>query len=179
MDSRTKVTIGEAQLLSLLASLKAEETPEANFEERFLYDFRNRVVLDTVCSPAHLRAWEHILQYLTNFGKKRLLFGASTLGVGVLTMGMMIVPSTDDETDARVLVAKRFDDTVSSLVPGLSRDCDGCTSIRIGSDFDGENQSGLLGAVGAAQTHLEVSDIFYAEPYNSGISLPNSFLLSY
>ncbi len=178
MDSRTKDTIAEAQLLSLLASLKVEETPEADFEERFLYDFHNRVVRETVCCPAHLRAWEHVLQYLTNFGKKRILFGASTLGVGVLAMGMMIVPSTDDSADARVLVAKRFDDTVSSLVPGLARDCDGCTSIRIRNDFDAENRSGLLSTAGLGRNET-LSDIFCSEPNNNGVSLPGDFLLSY
>ncbi len=179
MDSRTKNTIGDEQLLILLASLKVEETPEANFEERFLYDFHNRVARETVCCPAHLRAWEHVLQYLTNFGKKRLLFGASTLGVGALAMGIMIVPSSDDCSNARVQVAKRFDDTVSSLVPGLARDCDGCTSVRISSDFDGENHSGVLGAVGTAYTRLPASDVFYTAPDNDADSLPSNLLLSY
>ena len=113
MDSRKKDEMGEAQLLALLASLKVEATPEANFEERFLYDFHDRIARETVCCPAHQRVWEHLMQFLHNFGKRKLVFGASTLGVGALTMGYMIVPSsTDDSTNPRVLVAKRFDDAV-------------------------------------------------------------------
>ncbi len=178
-DSGAQNTMGEAQLLTLLASLKVEETPEANFEERFLYDFHNGIARETVCCPAHLRAWEHILQYLTNFGKKRLLFGASTLGVGALAMGIMIVPSSDESASTRVQVAKRFDDTVSSLVPGLSRDCDGCTSIRISSHFDESNQSGVLGTVGSVQSRSLVTDFFYSDMENNGVSMPGNFLLSY
>ncbi len=166
MDSRTKDTIGEAQLLSLLAALKVEETPEANFEERFLHDFHNRVVRETVCCPAHLRAWEHILQYLTNFGKKRLLFGASTLGVGVIAMGMVIVPIPDDNADTRVLVAKRFDDTVSSLVPGLARDCNDCTSIRVREDMRDFSQPDLLSSTNSEQSRLLMPDFFKLETTN-------------
>ncbi|MBQ8516302.1 MAG: hypothetical protein IJ498_01840 [Akkermansia sp.] len=148
MDSRKKDEKGEAQLLMLLASLKVEATPEANFEERFLYDFHERVARETVCCPAHQRVWEHLMQILHNFGKRKLVFGASTLGVGALTMGYMIVPSsTDDSTNPRVLVAKRFDDAVSSLVPGLTKDCGACTSIRI-DGFDADASDELLGSVG-------------------------------
>lgn len=133
MQSRSKEAVEEAQLLAMLASLKVKSTPEADFESRFLYDFHDRVVRETVCCPAHLRVWDHLLQFVTNFGKKRLVFGASTLGAGVLAMGYMVILPSEDVTNPRVQVAKRFDDTVSFLVPGLARDCDGCTSIRVGT----------------------------------------------
>ena len=167
MDSHKSDHVDEVQLLALLATLKAEATPEANFEERFLYDFHDRIVRETVCCPAHRRVWEHLLQILTNFGKKRLVWGASTLGVGVLAMGIMIDPSSDDISDARVQVAKRFDDTVSSLVPGLSRDCDGCTSVWVRGDSD-EGQSAVLSASRVQRLmDFPVDDVLYAAPENS------------
>ena len=163
MDSRKKDEIGEAQLLTLLASLKVEATPEANFEERFLYDFHERVVRETVCCPAHRRVWEHLMQILHNFGKRKLVFGASTLGVGALTMGYMVVPSsTDESTNPRVLVAKRFDDAVSALVPGLTKDCGVCTSIRI-DGADTKESDELLSSVG----HSGLFD--YQEPVTESV----------
>lgn len=163
MDSRKKEEMGEAQLLTLLASLKVEATPEANFEERFLYEFHERVARETVCCPAHRRVWEHLMQILHNFGKRKIVFGASTLGVGALTMGYMAVPSsTDESTNPRVLVAKRFDDAVSALVPGLTKDCGACTSIRI-DGADSKESDDLLGSVGR-------SGLFdYQEPVTKGV----------
>ena len=88
------------------------------------------------------------MQILHNFGKRKIVFGASTLGVGALTMGYMAVPSsTDESTNPRVLVAKRFDDAVSALVPGLTKDCGACTSIRI-DGADKNESDDLLGSVG-------------------------------
>ncbi|MBQ2813822.1 MAG: hypothetical protein IJE66_02290 [Akkermansia sp.] len=144
MEQENKQNTSEAELLALLATLRVESTPEANFEERFLYDFHERVVRETVCCPAHRRVWEHVMQILTNFGRRRLVYGASTLGVGVLAVGgYMVVPETEDQqSNPRVMVAKRFDNTVSSLVPGLSRDYSSCTSVRVvpkSEPFDREN----------------------------------------
>lgn len=169
MDSHKSDNVGEAQLLALLATLKAEATPEANFEERFLYDFHDRIVRETVCCPAHRRVWEHLLQILTNFGKKRLVWGASTLGVGALAMGIMIVPSSDDDiSDARVQVAKRFDDTVSSLVPGLSRDCDGCTSVWVRSEADDGRTDVLRSSRVQCLMDYSSDDMLYTTSENTG-----------
>lgn len=181
MDSRKKDEMGEAQLLALLASLKVEATPEANFEERFLYDFHDRIARETVCCPAHQRVWEHLMQFLHNFGKRKLVFGASTLGVGALTMGYMIVPSsTDDSTNPRVLVAKRFDDAVSALVPGLTKDCGVCTSIRI-DGVDKNESDDLLGSVGQSdlfdyqESVPENVDFFRYSERSSLMNFPYSY----
>lgn len=118
----------ERQLLVLLASLKADATPEADFESRFLYDFHERVARETVCCPAHRRMWEHILQIFANFGRRGWAYGASTLGVGALAVGYIALP---EENAAMADVQphhSRFERAVNSMAPALSRECASCTS---------------------------------------------------
>lgn len=108
------------------------QTPEADFEERFLYDFHERVACAAVCRPARMHLWEHLMQALANFGTRRLAYGASTLGVGVLAMGYVIMPGQETQPAGLAGAAlSRFDSSISSLTPGLSRDYDSCTSIRV------------------------------------------------
>ena len=60
-----KKTIGtelsEDDIVSLLAALRQEPHPEANFEDRFVHDFRDRVARYAVTRPARKVLWEHIL----------------------------------------------------------------------------------------------------------------------
>lgn len=75
------------ELILLLRTLRVEATAEAHFEERFLYDFRERVVREAVCRPARELAWERLLQLLSNIGPRRLFWGASSLGLGMVCLG--------------------------------------------------------------------------------------------
>lgn len=117
----------EMTLEALLASLKKEVTPEANFEERFLYDFRERVTREAVCCPARHRLWEHAMQMLANFGHRRLACGASTLGIGALAVGYVALPGEEPIADASARHG-RFERAVAALSPALARDCRSCTS---------------------------------------------------
>lgn len=164
MDSHENTRLDEAHLVALLASLKVTPTPEACFEERFLYDFHENVARETVCCPAHRRVWEHLMQMFTNFGRKRIVYGASTFGVGALAMGFMTISSLEDESETRVQVAKRFDNVVSSLVPGLSPDCESCTSIRIRSRQNSQkNASVFLSSAVPSYTDYAVDACLHEE----------------
>lgn len=121
-------TDADKQLIALLATLKAEPTPEADFESRFLYDFHERVARETVCCPAHRRVWEHLQQMLANFGLRRLAYGASTLGVGALAVGYIALPEENAAMAEAAPRHNRFERTVNSLAPALARDCSACTS---------------------------------------------------
>lgn len=118
----------EKQLLDLLASLKAEATPEADFESRFLYDFHERVARETVCCPAHRRMWEHILQIFANFGRRGWAYGASTLGVGALAVGYIALPEENAAMADAQPHHSRFERAVNSMAPALARECASCTS---------------------------------------------------
>lgn len=128
-------TDAEERLLMLLASMKEEATPEAAFEERFVYDFHERIARETVCCPAHRRMWEHVLQILSNFGLRRLAYGASTLGIGALAVGYVAMPGDAEPTGAMAVAHQRFEHTVSALAPALKRDAETCTSC-ISSEQD-------------------------------------------
>lgn len=122
----------EAQLLNLLAELRVNATPEADFEERFLYDFHERVAREAVCCPAHRRLFEHLAQMLHNFGMPKLAFGASSLGVAALAVGLVSFPGEETNASGVAGVAlHRFESSLTSLTPGMARDFDDCTSIHI------------------------------------------------
>lgn len=92
-------SLSETDLVALLASLRKEATPEAHFEERFLYDFHERIAREAVCRPARTLLWEHIRQFLSNLGGRKLAYSASTLGAGMLALGIY---SLQDSHDALV-----------------------------------------------------------------------------
>lgn len=124
-------TANEEQLMQLLASLRVTETPEAGFEERFLYDFHERVAQAAVVRPARYQLWEHLMQALTNFGGRRLAYGASSLGIGAFAVAFFALPQEGPQSAVASAALNRFDSSITSLTPGLSRDFDNCTSIRV------------------------------------------------
>lgn len=124
-------TAKDVQLVQLLATLRVVETPEAHFEERFLYDFHERVACAAVVRPARYQFWEHLMQALTNFGGRRIAYGASTLGVGALAMGFFAIPGEENHPTVAGNALSRFDSSITTLTPGLTRDYDSCTSIRV------------------------------------------------
>ena len=87
--------ISEADLMDLLASLKQEPSREANFEDRFIHDFRERVAQYAVTRPARRMLWEHILCRLANVRKRCWVCSATTLGVGVLGVAFYSFSSDD------------------------------------------------------------------------------------
>lgn len=132
MRKASDSTATEEQLTQLLATLRVETTREAEFEERFLYDFHERVAMAAVVRPARYQLWEHLMQALTNFGGRRLAYGASSLGIGALAVVLFAIPSEQPgETTVTQAALSHFDNGITRLTPGLSRDFDNCTSIRV------------------------------------------------
>lgn len=110
--------------IALLAELKLEATPEADFEARFLYDLHERIAQEAVCRPARKLLWEHILQMLTNIGGRKIAYGASTLGLGALAVGFFSWPSAEESAlavDASA-VASSLEKSMASLKPGKAKD---------------------------------------------------------
>lgn len=66
----------ETRLVELLASLRKEATPEADFEARFLADFHERVARTAVCRSARNLFWEHLKMFFSNTGPSRCAWGA-------------------------------------------------------------------------------------------------------
>ncbi len=78
-----------SELACLLRTLLVEPTPEAQFEERFLADFRERVEREAVCRSARSVLWEHVCMFMGNVGVRRIALGASTFGLGALCVGVL------------------------------------------------------------------------------------------
>lgn len=107
----------EDDIISLLAELRMEPHPEANFEDRFVHDFKERVATYAVTRPARKVLWEHILLRLTGIGKMKWACGATTLGVGVLAVGFLSWPSDDASESQRVAPAIGSARVVSKTAP--------------------------------------------------------------
>ncbi|MDO4221918.1 MAG: hypothetical protein Q4C88_07350 [Akkermansia sp.] len=121
----------EARLVAVLASMKVQITPEADFEERFLYHFHERVTQEIVCTPAHRRALDHILQAFQNFGMRKIAYGSSALGVGALALGFFSVQDSQENGLASNHRQNRFETSLASLAPSLRSDMDSCTCVRV------------------------------------------------
>lgn len=170
-------SLNENDLVALLASLRLEATPEANFEERFLYDFHERVAREAVCRPARKLLWEHIRQFLSNFGGRKLAYGASTLGAGALALGLYSLP---DERGAQKVAAihsaivGQMENSMAALKPGAAQEF---TSIAVGG---GERKSFTRDRLAVAQNNSSFyllnqpeSDVLYvssSQPVNMGLS---------
>ncbi len=125
--------ISEAELLSLLAAMKVEPAPEADFEGRFLYDLRERLARESVCCPARRLLWDHVVQMLINFGPRKIACGASTLGLGALAVGLLALP--EEPTSAPVAAARntltRLEHSLAALRPNSGHEAKACTTIRV------------------------------------------------
>ncbi len=126
--------ISETELVALLASLKVEPAPEADFEGRFLCDLRERLARESVCCPARRLLWDHVVQMLANFGPRKLAYGASTLGLGALAVGFFAFPGQPAASVAAAAKSplSRLEHSMASLRPNSGRDAEACTTIRIG-----------------------------------------------
>lgn len=139
-SNRSELSPEETELVALIATLRMEPTPEADFEQRFLYDLHERIVRDSVCCPARQRFWEHLWQFVS-FSRMKLAFGASTLGLGAVALGLFSF-STDEEAvlAAEVSPVRRvttpYEESLASLSPSIDTDAERCTTIRIGKQAD-------------------------------------------
>jgi hypothetical protein len=91
-------TLTEEELTSLLSGLKIDASPEADFESRFLHDFRERVAADAVTKSARSLLWDHIKMMFSNMGKQKLAFGATSLCACGFAIGFLTWPSDDEPT---------------------------------------------------------------------------------
>lgn len=85
----------EEELTSLLSDLKVDAAPEADFEARFLHDFRERVAADAVTKSARSLLWDHIKMMFSNMGKQKWAFGATSLCACGLAIGLLTWPSDE------------------------------------------------------------------------------------
>ena len=126
-EPHTEPAIEHEEICVLLRSLRIEATPEAHFEERFVYDFRERLVREAVCRPARALVWEHLLQVLSNLGGRRLAWSLSSFGVGALCMGVLFWQLNGAGRRALASQAWEFGGT-AALRPGSVQDVV-CTSV--------------------------------------------------
>ena len=82
----------------MLSGLKIDASPEADFEARFLHDFRERVAADAVTKSARSLLWDHIKMMFSNMGKQKLAFGATSLCACGLAIGLLTWPSYEAPT---------------------------------------------------------------------------------
>ena len=102
-DEKTNTTeLNEDDLVGLLAGLKREPHPEANFEDRFVHDFRECVARYAATRPARKVLWDHIMLRLTSIGKVKYACGATTLGVSALAIGFFSWSSEPSENQPRI-----------------------------------------------------------------------------
>lgn len=85
-------TPSETNLKELLSLLKVEQHPEANFEERFLYNYKERLAQESVCKPAHCLLWERLATFL---GTRRSWTYGTTSTAGALALAVIVWPGGD------------------------------------------------------------------------------------
>lgn len=150
----------EDQLVAMLTMLRVEPAKEADFEGRFLCEFHERVAREAVCCPARRHLFAHLMQMLSNFGRGRLAFGASSLCLGVIAVGYAMYPAgkAGVETAATVAVERN---AAPLLIPALSNDLAECTTIR----------------VEPARSTFEVGGVTITRgQYSTVIEVPNEYL---
>ena len=157
--SHTRISESEENLVALLATLKVEAVEEADFESRFLCDFHDRVVRETVCCPARRRLLAHLLQLVDNFGRGRIAFGASVMGLGILAICFASYPAeqTAVGTTANVSGAER---QVAPLhFPAMSSDLAECTTVRVQPSASVLEVGGVTIMRGPHSTIIEVPNV--------------------
>lgn len=163
-SAQKSIPNSEEQLVALLATLRVTATEEADFEGRFLSEFHERVVRETVCCPARRRLLAHLMQMIDNFGRGRLAFGASAMGLCVLAVGYAMYPAgqAGAETAASVVRERQASPLV---LPVLSSDLAECTTIRVEPGRSTFEIGGVTVTRGQYSTVIEV-------PNTAEISVP-------
>ena len=145
--------------MALLATLKVEAVEETDFETRFLCEFHERVAREAVCCPARRHLLAHLMQMLDNFGRGRLAFGASALGLGAVAVCYTMFPAGNAgvETAASVVVDRQLQPL---LIPALSNDLDACTTIRVEPARSVLEMGGITVTRGQHSTVIEVPNSY-------------------
>lgn len=164
----------EEQLVALLATLRVKPVEEADFEARFLCEFHERVAREAVCCPARRHLLAHLMQMVDNFGRGRIAFGASALGLGVVAICFASYPTaqTGGETVASVAVDHK---PAPLVMPVLTNDLEACTSIRVEPARTGFEMGGVTVTRGQHSTVIEVPNTMLIHvPQRQGnyVSLP-------
>lgn len=153
----------EEQLVTLLASLKVERVEEADFEGRFLEEFHDRVAREAVCCPARRHLLSHVAQLLCNFGRGRLAFGASALGLGVVAVAFSLYPAETGTVDtAASVVADRK--LPFMQMPALSNDLPEYTSVRVVQDSGAGDTNSIMITRGQHATIIQIPNAYNAQP---------------
>lgn len=126
MNTHDDINEAEARLVAMLSQLRIEETREQGFEDRFLADFRYRVVTDAVQTPSHVRAWEHLKMMLSNVGMARWVYGSAAAMACLSVVGYVLV---DTSSDTAAMTAG-----VHPVKDKLKRNFDSFASTRQGLD---------------------------------------------
>jgi len=170
--------VDEGELVALLAALRVEAVPEADFEGRFLYDLRERIAREVVCCPARTLLWEHIVQFLTNLGRRRrLAFGATACGAFALCSAYLAWASSGStEVHAEATLTNRFESTLSSLKPGVAKDV---TRISVGKPTSARSVDSAPTGLRASVLFAEADETYESSPYarshrQESISVPRS-----
>lgn len=119
-----------AEIKALLCALRVEATPEAHFEERFIYDFHERLAHEAVSRSARSLLWEHLLQIISNMGGRRLAWSLSSFGAGVLCMGVLAWQyggSAEKNLASHVCAIER---SAATLHPGAAQEVASTTVTR-------------------------------------------------
>lgn len=153
----------EEQLVALLASLKVEQVEEADFEGRFLEEFHERVAREAVCCPARRHLFSHMAQQLCNFGRGRLAFGASALGLGVVAVAFSLYPAETGTVDtaASVVVDRKLP---LMQMPALSNDLPEYTSVRVIQDSGAGDNNSIMITRGQHATIIQIPNTYTAQP---------------
>lgn len=163
---------GETALIELIASLHREVTPEAHFEERFLYDFHEQVARAAVCCPARRRLWDHVLQVFSNLGGRKLVYGASTLGAGVLAVGFFAFPPVGNQSLSQASAGNCWESCLSSLGTSLSREVEPYTMISVNPTRREDRMEDSLVSLRGADCGIR-ADLGYAEYLGSSFTQVN------
>jgi hypothetical protein len=130
--NRTSIPESEAQLVALLATLRVQPVEEADFESRFLSEFHDRVAREAVCTPARRHLLSHLLQLVDNFGRGRLAFGASALGIVVVGACFALVPAAQVGSDTTATVAhSAAEHAAPLLMPSFDTDLVQCATVHV------------------------------------------------
>lgn len=86
----------EEEIIKMLSRLRVEPAPEADFESRFLADFKNRMARDSVTRPARTLLWEHVRQFLDNIGGVRRWAMVSTSLAAVAFVAVALMSGQPD-----------------------------------------------------------------------------------
>ena len=131
-ENHTPLPEPEAQLVALLATLRVQPVEEADFESRFLCEFHERVAREAVCCPARRHLFAHLLQMLDNFGRGRLAFSASALGLVAVAACYAIIPNGQGGAETAATVSNPVERQLAPLMtPSLDNDLVQCATLHV------------------------------------------------